>query len=191
MARDADETRRRIFDAATIEFGTHGIAGARIDRIAEAACANKQLIYAYFGGKRQLFEAVFLSHLAHLLDNVPLDPENLPGYAGALFDYYVERPELARLVAWHGLDPEEAGHRIPAIDSAVRSRGAAVARAQRAGTVSDAIPARELVAMISRLASLWIVGAPELTPPGGETPRVLRRQRAAVVEAVRRLVEPR
>jgi hypothetical protein len=45
--------------------------------------------------------------------------------------------------------------------------------------------------MVSMLASLWIVGAPELTPPGGMTPRVLRRQRAAVVEAARRLVEPR
>jgi AcrR family transcriptional regulator len=190
MARDSDETKRRIFDAATVEFGTHGIAGARIDRIADAAGANKQLIYAYFGSKRELFEEVVSGHLSRLLEAVPLDPADLPGFAGAMFDYYVERPELARLAAWHGLDPEEAGHRIRAIDAAIRSRTASVARAQRAGTVSDAIPAKELLSMVSMLASLWIVGSPELTPPGGTTPRVLRRHRAAVVEAARRLVEP-
>jgi AcrR family transcriptional regulator len=190
MPRDADETKRRIFDAATVEFGTHGIAGARIDRIAEAACANKQLIYAYFGSKRELFEAVVSGHLSRLLEAVPLDPANLPDYAGAMFDYYAERPELARLASWHALDPEETGHRIPAIDKAIRSRTAAVARAQRAGQVSDAIPAKELLAMVSVLASLWITGTPELSPPGGATPRVERRHRAAVVEATRRLVEP-
>ena len=56
MARDSEATRRRIFEAAFEEFARHGIAGARIDRIAAAACANKQLIYAYFGSKQALFD---------------------------------------------------------------------------------------------------------------------------------------
>ena len=38
--------RKRIVEAATVEFAAHGLAGARIDRIARRACANKQLIYA-------------------------------------------------------------------------------------------------------------------------------------------------
>ena len=46
MARDAEDTKRRIFEAATAEFADHGIAGARVDRIAARAGANKQLIYA-------------------------------------------------------------------------------------------------------------------------------------------------
>ena len=53
--RDAEATKARIFEAATAEFAAHGIAGARVDRIAQNAKANKQLIYAYFGDKQKLF----------------------------------------------------------------------------------------------------------------------------------------
>src|SRR5712691_1278983 len=50
---------RRILAAATEEFTKHGIAGARVDRIAAAANSNKAMLYAYFGNKEQLFEAAF------------------------------------------------------------------------------------------------------------------------------------
>ncbi|MFD6108194.1 TetR/AcrR family transcriptional regulator, partial [Nocardia salmonicida] len=53
----ADATKARILQAATDEFATYGIAGARVDRIAKTAGANKNLIYIYFGGKDQLFDA--------------------------------------------------------------------------------------------------------------------------------------
>ena len=56
--RDPEATRARIFAAATEEFAAYGIAGARIDRIAQNARANKQLIYAYFGDKAELFAHV-------------------------------------------------------------------------------------------------------------------------------------
>src|SRR5947209_5333071 len=59
MTRNPDETKRRLFDAAVEEFADHGIAGARVDRIASRACANKQLIYAYYGDKQQLIDMIF------------------------------------------------------------------------------------------------------------------------------------
>jgi AcrR family transcriptional regulator len=188
--RDADETRRRIFEAATAEFGTHGIAGARIDRIAATARANKQLIYAYFGNKRELFDSVVTEHLSHLLEDVPFDPADLPAHAAGIFDHYSRQPALARLSQWHALDPADIGHRIPAIERLIRSRVAAVAKAQKAGAVTDAIPASELLAIVATIASMWAVGTPEWSPPGGTTPQARRRHRAAVVEAVRRLVSP-
>ena len=40
------------------DFAAYGSAGARIERIAAAAQANKQAIYLYFGGKDKLFGAV-------------------------------------------------------------------------------------------------------------------------------------
>ncbi len=49
MVRDAAATRARILAAAVGEFAEFGEAGARIDRIAEAAGANKRSIYVYFG----------------------------------------------------------------------------------------------------------------------------------------------
>src|SRR3974377_333191 len=51
------ETRGRILDAALREFSTHGLAGARMDRIASAASVNKALIYYYFDSKENLYIA--------------------------------------------------------------------------------------------------------------------------------------
>ncbi|HEX4224732.1 MAG TPA: helix-turn-helix domain-containing protein, partial [Pseudonocardiaceae bacterium] len=85
--RDAEATKARLLDAATDEFAAHGIAGARIDRISMVAKVNKSMIYAYFGGKEQLFDAVMNAHVTQLLDTVPFTPEDLPDYAGKLFDY--------------------------------------------------------------------------------------------------------
>ncbi|MBC7594341.1 MAG: helix-turn-helix transcriptional regulator, partial [Kineosporiaceae bacterium] len=53
-------TMRRIVFAATREFAAEGFAGARVNRIATNAGANKQLIYRYFGGKQELYEAVLV-----------------------------------------------------------------------------------------------------------------------------------
>jgi len=53
----ANETRTRILDAALSEFATHGLAGARTDRIAQAAGVNKALLYYYFDSKENLYLA--------------------------------------------------------------------------------------------------------------------------------------
>ena len=51
-------TKARILRAATAEFAAHGLAGARVDRIATAAGVNKERIYAHIGDKVVLFSAV-------------------------------------------------------------------------------------------------------------------------------------
>lgn len=56
--RDPVATRARILEAAGAEFATHGLGGARVDRIAQAADANKRMLYYYFGNKDELFTAV-------------------------------------------------------------------------------------------------------------------------------------
>lgn len=56
--RDAERTRSALLDAAVVEFGAKGLAGARVDVIAARAGVNKQLISYYFGGKEGLYEAI-------------------------------------------------------------------------------------------------------------------------------------
>ena len=56
--RDPERMRRRILEAATAEFAREGLAGARVDRIAARAGANKRMLYYYFGSKEDLFLAV-------------------------------------------------------------------------------------------------------------------------------------
>jgi TetR/AcrR family transcriptional regulator len=55
QADRADQTRARILDAATREFSANGLAGARTERIAEAAGVNKALLYYYFRNKEALY----------------------------------------------------------------------------------------------------------------------------------------
>ncbi|MFC7648454.1 TetR/AcrR family transcriptional regulator [Streptosporangium lutulentum] len=124
MARDADRTRRRLLEAATVEFAALGIAGARVDRIAEAAGCNKAMIYAYFGNKDRLFDAVFTAQVADFLDQVHLDASDLPGYAGRLFDRYEDHPETLRLATWYRLErPRGAPCRPSSRPTGGNSRG--------------------------------------------------------------------
>jgi TetR/AcrR family transcriptional regulator len=57
QAERADQTRARILEAATREFSSNGLAGARTERIAESAGVNKALLYYYFQSKQALYAA--------------------------------------------------------------------------------------------------------------------------------------
>src|SRR6266851_5078787 len=111
MVRNAEDTRRRILAAATGEFSAHGIAGARVDRIAAAANSNKAMLYAYFGNKEQLFEAVFAAMVAEAGEAIPFDVSDLPGYAAALFDGYRKDAHMTRLSDWYRLEHGKPGPR--------------------------------------------------------------------------------
>ena len=62
--RDVRATRRGrkrdILVAAREEFVEHGLDGARVDRIAERAGANKRMLYHYVGNKEALYARVLL-----------------------------------------------------------------------------------------------------------------------------------
>lgn len=77
----ADQTRARILDAATREFSSNGLAGARTERIAEAAGVNKALIYYYFQGKEALYTAT-LEFVADRMAVVSMKVLNLECSAG-------------------------------------------------------------------------------------------------------------
>ncbi|WP_329200966.1 MULTISPECIES: TetR/AcrR family transcriptional regulator [unclassified Streptomyces] len=190
MARDSSATRARLLDAAFAEFAAYGIAGARVDRIAEAAQANKRLIYVYFGNKEELFDAVLQRALATGSETVPFDAEDLPGYAGAVFDHLVERPSLMRLVAWKQL--ERPGVADTEAES-YRGKIAAVEQAQRAGLVDPAPDPADLLTLVMGLSQSWFgaVGGPAAgDSEAGWSPERLARHRAAVVESVRRVAAP-
>src|SRR5258708_19707872 len=110
MVRIAEDTKKRILAAATEEFTEHGIAGARVDRIAAAAKSNKAMLYAYFGNKEQLFEAVFALMVTAATDAVPFHARDLPAYAVAMFQLYRTDPPVARPSNWN---PPNHAHPLP------------------------------------------------------------------------------
>src|SRR5580704_9103084 len=105
---DAEATRTRLLDAAAVEFAEHGFAGARVDRIGDAAESNKAQIYRYFGDKAALFETVVQHAVAEMEAEVPFDPHDLPGYAGRLVRLHERRPEIMRLCTWQRLERTES-----------------------------------------------------------------------------------
>jgi len=77
----ADGSRRTaILAAAKLEFGAHGYAGARIERIASAAGVNKQLLFHYFGSKDGLYVAA-VSALLSDFRQPPPSSVSTPGEA--------------------------------------------------------------------------------------------------------------
>src|ERR1700761_2270359 len=135
MPRDAEATRTRILEAAIDEFSAYGLAGARIDRIAEAAAANKRSIYVYFDNKEKLFDAALHHVLSKMIEDVPLTEDDLPGYAGRLFDYHLSHPQGLRMNTWRQLERPESG---PDAGNMYSNKIAALAGARARGTISPA-----------------------------------------------------
>jgi AcrR family transcriptional regulator len=57
-SRRSEQSQQLILAAAEAEFADKGLAGARVDEIAEESGVNKQMIYYYYGSKEDLYLAV-------------------------------------------------------------------------------------------------------------------------------------
>lgn len=94
----------RILAAARDEFTAHGLAGARVERIAAAAGQNKQLIYYYFGSKRGLFDAV----IAAMTEPFRTINHDLPERVVARPRFYADAAArdrgFVRLLQWEALE---------------------------------------------------------------------------------------
>ena len=182
--RDSAATKQRILDAATAEFAAYGLAGARVDRIASKADANKQLIYAYFSSKEGLFDAAIEVNMARLLDTVPFDADDLPAYAGRLFDFAVAHPQLVRLLRWHQLERPGVLGTLPQTVMSNHYKYIALTEAQAARKVSDALPPEQLLTLILAL----IHGSAETLSLDSKQPIAIERE--TLITGVRRLITP-
>lgn len=160
---DRAETTSRIFRAAVEEFSTHGISGARMDRIAANADSSKALIYSYFGDKEALFAAVLRARMTELAEAVVLRPERVGDFVGDLFDFMTANPDVLRLVSQEALHVDPGA--VPDFEErrdhyAEKSR--AVAQAQRDGIVDPTLTPAFVVLSLMGLVS-WFVAAPQIT----------------------------
>lgn len=185
MAGDAEATRRRLLDAAAAEFAEHGIAGARVDRIAAAAKSNKAQIYHYFTNKDGLYEAVIRELAEATVREAPIDATDLPEYAGRLFDRFATDPKMARLAEWYCLEGADYAP-VDAVVASTENKLAAITRAQADGKLPARFTPVEILALVVRTASLWRSMSPELTPLTTEISHERRRQ--VVVAAVAALL---
>jgi AcrR family transcriptional regulator len=104
-ARNPEDSRDRILQAARQEFAAHGLGGARVDRISAQAGINKRMLYHYFGNKDDLFGAVLEANYAHKraseqamrLENE--EPrEAIRKLVTLTWNYYIDHPEFMNLL---------------------------------------------------------------------------------------------
>jgi AcrR family transcriptional regulator len=183
--RDPERTRERILDAAVVEFGEHGFAGARISAIASRAGVNEQLISYYFDSKEGLYRT--LQDRWRLTSADASRPElPIADVVAAFLRLNVEQRSYARLLAWDGLadtssDADEAGGYFTEMVDDLRRR-------QRAGELADDLdPAYVLLLLFAAALAPTVI------------PQIARRFtgldvdsltfQAAYAEQLRRVVE--
>ncbi|WP_411700057.1 TetR family transcriptional regulator [Conyzicola sp.] len=188
MRTDGEATRERILVAAGSEFAEFGLAGARVDRIAAAANASKERLYAYFGDKRTLFVAVLNHHMSEVTDSIPVDSSDLPGFVGTIFDFAQQHPEHFRMMDWARLGGDF--DLVPAVPASVIERdAAAIVEAQARGLVDPEWDAHELFTLLFTIAtsSMRLEGVSQVADDADEA---VARRRATAVRAATKLLAP-
>lgn len=102
-------TRKAILAAAAGEFVAHGLEGANMEAIANAAGVNKALIYRHFSRKELLFRHVLEDAYRAMRDaeealDMPADPvAALDCLTAFTFDYYSNNQSFLTLVGIENL----------------------------------------------------------------------------------------
>src|SRR3954464_15916529 len=180
-------TYQRILDVATQEFAEYGIAGARIERIVAAARTNKSQVYAYFGSKEGLFDAIFRGSLERIVNVVPIDASDLADWAVRLYDEYLRRPALIRLATWARLERRPAGHLVDDNDRLDDGKLRAIAEAPAGGLVRDGDPF-DVMALVIAMSMAWSPVSNVYDATAEELDDMHERRRNLLRENVRRTV---
>lgn len=180
----AQTSRTSILDAATTEFAAHGIAGARVDRIATLSGMSKPMLYTYFGGKDKLFDAVFEAHVIANSERVPFTAEDLPGYAVRLYDDYLTDPALIRLVMWKRLERDPDGYLFRGLEEQDAQHLRDIEAQQQAGALRNDMDAVDVWSLIISTAATWAQGSVTEVATAQDSDAAHERRRSALAEFV-------
>lgn len=184
--RSTTELRGEILAAARAEFAGYGLAGARIDRIARAAHASKERLYAHFGDKETLFREVFAADGAEFFRSVTLRPDAVPDFVGDIYDLAYRRPQHLRMIRWAQLEGFTLGEPTVEGPSPQAQAVAAIEAAQAGGHVDPRWDPAELIVLLFGIGLAWAhIPHPDVIT---DDPAVLASRRAAAVEAAARVV---
>jgi AcrR family transcriptional regulator len=166
-ARDPQPTRARILAAAKAEFARGGLGGARVDRIAALAGANKRMLYYYFDNKDGLFRAVLEAAYEHIRESEKalhldaVDPsEAIRRLIAFTWTYYLEHPEFLSLLNSENLHRAEhlkASTRVRRMHSPfVAMIREILERGVKAGVFRAGVDAVQLYISIAALAYFYL-----------------------------------
>ena len=140
---DSSGVREDIIAVAMREFSDKGLAGARVDEIAERTQTSKRMIYYYFENKEGLYRAVLDRCYAQVreidsgIDLEALGPqEALRQLVRVTFDYHTQHSDFVRLVMNENIHQgAHIGH-VPAIKARNQTIIAMMARLVERGVAA-------------------------------------------------------
>ena len=183
--RDPERTRERILDAAAVEFGEHGFAGARISAIARRAGVNEQLISYYFDSKEGLYRAL-QQHWQMISADASRPELPIADVVAGFLRLNVEQRSFARLLAWDGL--AHTGSDAVVQDAYFAEMVEELLRRQRAGELAnDLDPAHVLLMLFAAALAPTVIPqiARQLTGLSADSAEF----QAAYADQLRRVVE--
>ena len=203
-ARDAERTKPASLDAAKVEFAEKGLAGARVDTIAEQSSANKRMLYYYFGSKEDLYIAVLedvygaMRRTESELDVTHLEPMNgLRRLIEFKFDYYLQNPIVIRILAGENLQNAQFLKRSKRLRnlhlSVVKSLEAVLEAGRKAGIMKAGIDPMQLYVSIAGLSYFYFANSATLSAAFDRAlmnTAELKRRRAHVVDVIVGYVRP-
>ena len=165
----AEEKRRTILDAAARVFARKGFHTSRVGDIAEEAGVAHGLLYHYFSSKDEVLETIFREHWTTLLERVHEaeqtgdDPiEQLRGIAAAMFDGWLNEPDVVRVVVREIARTEEISEHVGELVRPIGAIRRVIERGQAQGILRDDLDASMAAVIfyggIDELISGWVLG---------------------------------
>jgi len=202
--RNPAATRKKLLTAARREFADSGLAGARVDEIADRAGVNKQLVYHYFGDKDALYLAVLewvyeeiRSHERELnLEGLP--PERaIRKLIESSFDHLAAHPDFIVLLNDEnrgGARHVRGSRRLEAMHSPLVSMVSKILKeGVRTGAFRRGINPLHLYISIACLSYFFFSNTPTLSAIFGKdlaSPAAKRARRKHVVDLVLQALRP-
>jgi TetR/AcrR family transcriptional regulator len=191
--RDPEATKSRLLAAALQEFAEKGIAGARVDVIAERAKTNKRMLYYYFGSKEGIYREILRQRLLSTTETLRNTDVADPGRLAVRHDRLLDSPQYVRLLMWEALEPDAAAplEDEPSRQALYRSWVDTIEVEQRAGRLPADLDAAQM--LLSEMALIMFpVAFPQLTRlitgSGPEDAEYAKRRREFLEALGRRLL---
>ena len=199
---DPERTMAGIMAVATAEFAAKGLAGARIDAIADATHTSKRMIYYYYGSKEGLYLAVLEDAYRRIrateaeLQLADLSPqEALKTLVGFTFDHHHSNQGFIRLVMSENMQRGEYLAQSKLIQelnmSAIESIEALYKRGVKVGVFRKGLDPIDIHASISALTFFNVSNRYTfdlIFQRDGQTNKALAARRQSVVDMILRFV---
>lgn len=179
----SERTRIEILAAAEEVFARQGLAGARVDDIAERAGIHRATLFYYFADKAAIHTAVLANAIGTLHERLgPVlaggNPAEMAERAIAVYvDFVWERPWIPRLLLRETVDrpPGEASPLL-AQSQAIIDEATRILVDRRGGTARPPIDPLHLIVMVSGAMNLLLSAGPTLAALPGRAERGTREQ---------------